>query len=208
MVPMIGAPRVVIATANPDKAREIGAALAESGLELVDRPTDVPEVQETGATLVANARLKAQALGQATGMAALADDTGLEVDSLGGAPGVWSARYAGPDATYVQNVEKLLAAMSLAMRNARTARFRTAIVLTRPDGSELVATGVVEGTIAEAPRGEGGFGYDSVFVPAAGGGRTFAEMTGAEKQRISHRGRALRDLVTQLREAAPTDPEE
>ncbi len=205
---MIGAPRVVIATANPDKAREIGAALAESGLELVDRPTDVPEVQETGATLVANARLKAQALGQATGMAALADDTGLEVDSLGGAPGVWSARYAGPDATYVQNVEKLLAAMSLAMRNARTARFRTAIVLTRPDGSELVATGVVEGTIAEAPRGEGGFGYDSVFVPAAGGGRTFAEMTGAEKQRISHRGRALRDLVTQLREAAPTDPEE
>ncbi len=204
----MGAVRVVVATANPDKAREIGAALAESGLDLVDRPTTVPEVHETGATLEANARLKAQALCRATGMAALADDTGLEVDALGGAPGVWSARYAGPDATYSQNVEKLLAEMSLAMRNARTARFRTAIVLTRPDGSELVANGVVEGTIADAPRGEGGFGYDSVFTPAAGGGRTFAEMSSAEKQRISHRGRALRDLVTQLREAAPTDPEE
>lgn len=204
----MGVARVVVATANPDKAREIRAALAESGLELVDRPGHVPEVQEIGATLVANARLKATALCEATAMAALADDTGLEVDSLGGAPGVWSARYAGERATYAQNVEKLLAEMSLAMRNARTARFRTAIVLARPDGTELVACGTVEGVIAEVPRGEGGFGYDSVFVPAAGGGRTFAEMTGAEKQSISHRGRALRDLVIRLREAAPTDPEE
>lgn len=200
--------RVVVATANPDKAAEIGDALADAAMELVARPSDVPEVEESGATLEANARLKAEALSVATGLPALADDTGLEVDSLGGAPGVWSARYAGEQATYADNVEKLLFEMAAAKRNARTARFRTVLVLTWPDGRELVVDGVVEGVIAEAARGAEGFGYDPVFVPAGGGGRTFAEMDRAEKSRLSHRGRALRALVTRLREADPTDSEE
>ena len=200
--------RIVVATANPDKAAEIGDALADASVELVARPPDVPEVEESGVTLEANARLKAAALSAATGLPALADDTGLEVDSLGGAPGVWSARYAGEQATYADNVEKLLFEMAAAKRNARTARFRTVLVLTWPDGRELVVDGVAEGVIAEAARGAEGFGYDPVFVPAGGGGRTFAEMNRAEKSRLSHRGRALRALVTRLREAEPTDSEE
>ncbi len=194
--------QIVLATANPDKAREILDSLTGLPVELVPRPEVVPEVDETGETLLDNARLKAYALRDATGRAALADDTGLEVDSLGGAPGVRSSRYAGEAATYADNVERLVAAMAEARRNARTARFRTVLVLARPDGSEVVATGTIEGVIAEVPRGDGGFGYDPVFVPAGGGGRTFAEMSLAEKQRLSHRGRALRALATQLREAA------
>ena len=197
--------RIVLATANADKAREILAALTGLPIELVARPESVPEVDETGETLVDNARLKAQALRDATGNAALADDTGLEVDALGGGPGVRSARYAGETATYADNVAKLVAAMAEARRNARTARFRTVLVLARPDGSELLATGTVEGVIADEPRGGGGFGYDPIFVPAGGGGRTFAEMSLAEKQRLSHRGRALRALAAQLREAAAHD---
>lgn len=199
---------MVLATANPDKAAEMVAVLDGLGLHLVPRPAEIPEVDETGATLVANARLKAEAICRGTGCAALADDTGLEVDALGGAPGVHSARYSGADATYQQNVAKLLAEMANAMRNSRTARFRTVVVLARPDGSEVVAEGVVEGVIAEAPVGGGGFGYDPVFVPAGGGGRTFAEMTMAEKQTLSHRTRALRALVARLREAAPASSEE
>ena len=198
----------MVATANPDKAAEIGHALADAGLELVARPPDVPEVEESGATLEANARLKAEALSAATGLPALADDTGLEIDALGGAPGVRSARYAGEQATYADNVEKLMGEMDAAKRKARTARFRTVLVLTWPDGRELVADGVVEGVIAETARGAEGFGYDPVFVPAGGGGRTFAEMDRAEKSRLSHRGRALRALVTRLREADPTDSKE
>ncbi|MGZ4676949.1 MAG: RdgB/HAM1 family non-canonical purine NTP pyrophosphatase [Acidimicrobiia bacterium] len=203
--------RIVLATANPDKARELADVLADLDVELVPRPADVPEVEETGTTLVENARLKARALVAATGLPALADDTGLEVDALGGAPGVHSARYAGPDATYADNVRALVDAMAAARRNARTARFRTVLVLAEPDGAELVVDGVAEGVIAEAPRGDGGFGYDPVFVPAGGGGRTFAEMSLAEKQRVSHRGRALRALAARLREAAPApvaDPKE
>jgi XTP/dITP diphosphohydrolase len=195
--------RVVLATANPDKAREMWAVIAAEGLdvELVQRPDDVPEVDETGATLLDNARLKARALVAATGMPAIADDTGLEVDPLGGAPGVSSARFAGPDATYVDNVAKLLAELDAVRGNARTARFRTCVVLATPDGAELVADGVVEGVIVEAPRGSGGFGYDPVFMPADGRGRTFAEMPGPEKDAISHRGRALRSLGAKMRDA-------
>ncbi len=193
--------RIVLATANPDKAREIVDALADLDVELIDRPTDVPEVDETGSTLLENARLKAYALRDATGEDALADDTGLEVDALGGAPGVWSARYAGEDATYADNVAKLVAEMDAARRNARTARFRTVLVLAGADGSELLADGVVEGVIADAPRGTAGFGYDPVFVPAGGRGRSFAEMTLTEKQALSHRGPALRALAARLREA-------
>jgi XTP/dITP diphosphohydrolase len=197
--------RLVVATGNIDKAQEIRAVLAEEVgvVELVPRPDDVPEVEETGATLVENARLKAEALRDATGLAAVADDTGLEVDALGGAPGVFSARYAGKDATYLDNVTKLLTEVGAVRRASRTARFRTAVVLATPDGAELVAEGVVEGVITEAPRGEGGFGYDPVFAPAGGAGRTFAEMSADEKHAISHRGRALRALAAQLREAGP-----
>ena len=198
--------RIVVATANPDKAREIRAVLESEGLaiELAPRPTEVPEVDETGETLLENARLKARALAAATGLPAVADDTGLEVDSLGGAPGVYSARYAGADATYADNVAKLLAEMIAVRRASRTARFRTAVVLAGGAGPELVGFGVVEGLIADAPIGDAGFGYDPVFRPAGGGGRTFAELTPGEKDAISHRGRALRSLARQMRDAVPS----
>lgn len=195
--------RLVVATANPDKAREIRAVLEAAGadVELIPRPEDVPEVEETGATLVENARLKAEALRDATGVAAIGEDTGLEVDALGGAPGVLSARYAGDDATYADNVAKLLAEVDAVRRASRTARFRTSVVLALPDRRELVSEGVVEGVITNEARGTGGFGYDAVFAPAGGGGRTFAELTPEQKHAISHRGRALRALALRLREA-------
>jgi XTP/dITP diphosphohydrolase len=191
---------VVLASANPKKAREL-ADLVGSRVVLVPRPADVPEVVEDAETFVGNARLKAVALVAATGLAALADDSGLEVDALGGAPGVRSARYAGDAATDDDNVAKLLAdldALGAGDPIARSARFRAVLVLRRPDGAEIVAEGVVEGTIAAAPRGSAGFGYDPVFVPADGDGRTFAEMDTADKHAISHRGRALRTLVDRL----------
>lgn len=195
--------RLVVATANVDKAREISAVLQQSGadVELVPRPVDVPEVEETGTTLVANARLKAEALRDATGLAALGEDTGLEVDALGGAPGVFSARFAGEDASYADNVAKLMRDVDAVRRASRTARFRTAVVLAMPDGSELVAEGVVEGVITAEPRGTEGFGYDPVFAPAGAGGRTFAELQSGRKHAISHRGRALQALAARLREA-------
>jgi XTP/dITP diphosphohydrolase len=186
--------RLVLATANPDKAAEIAAVLP--GVELVPRPTGVPDVDETGVTLVENALLKARAVADATGEAAVADDTGLEVDALGGAPGVRSSRYAGPGATYAGNVTRLLEALE--GRADRRARFRTVALARLPDGREAVAEGVVEGTIAAAPRGDAGFGYDPVFVPDEGDGRTFAEMTPEEKNAISHRARAFRALATVL----------
>lgn len=197
--------RLVVATANLDKAREIRAVLDHAGaaVELVPRPEDVPEVEETGVTLVENARLKAVALRDATGLAALGEDTGLEVDALGGAPGVRSARYAGEHATYADNVAKLLREVDAVRRASRTARFRTAVVLALSDGTELTAEGVVEGVITPEPRGDGGFGYDSVFAPAGAGGRTFAELAPDHKHAISHRGRALRALAARLREAGP-----
>ncbi|MBJ7282889.1 MAG: non-canonical purine NTP pyrophosphatase, partial [Acidimicrobiia bacterium] len=147
--------RLVVATANPDKAREIVAVLTESGLlvELVARPADVPEVVEDGETLLDNARLKARALCSATGIAAIADDTGLEVDALDGAPGVFSARYAGEHATYEDNCNHLLAELLARTDASRTARFATAVVVAFPDGSELTARGEVEGLITASPRG-------------------------------------------------------
>ena len=197
---------VVLATANPDKAAEITAALADVDIELVPRPSDIPDVDETGTTLEANARLKAEALCTATGLPSLADDTGLEIDALGGGPGVYSARFAGPNATYSDNVERVLTEMTEARRASRTARFRTVLVLAWPDGREVIATGVVEGVITDEPHGGQGFGYDPIFRPAGGKGRTFAEMTRPEKQQLSHRGRALRALAEQLREAARSEP--
>ena len=186
--------RLVLASANRDKAAEIAAVL--DGFELLPRPSSVGDVEETGATLEENALLKARAILNATGEAAVADDTGLEVDALDGAPGVYSARYAGPGATYVDNVAALLAA--LRDRADRTARFRTVAVACFPDGREVIADGAVEGTIATEARGDAGFGYDPVFVPDGLDGRTFAEMTAEEKNAVSHRGRAFRALATLL----------
>jgi len=195
--------RIVLATANPDKTREIHHVLATLPLaiELVPRPADVPDVEETGATLADNARLKARALCTAVGLPALADDTGLEVDALGGAPGVRAGRFAGDDATYADNVERLLRELEDVAPERRTARFATVAVVCFPDGHELLGRGEVEGVIASVPRGAGGFGYDPVFEPLEGGGRTFAEMTTAEKHTLSHRGRALRALAALLRDA-------
>lgn len=191
------ATRFVLATANPDKAKEISEILGGE-VELLPRPASVSEVEETGATLLDNARLKARALASATGVAAIADDTGLEVDALGGAPGVYSARYAGADATYADNVAKLLA--SLEGASTRAARFRTVAVAWWPDGRELVAEGEVAGTIATSARGSEGFGYDPVFVPDNGDGRSFAEMTPGEKHALSHRGRAFHTLAALVHE--------
>lgn len=186
--------RLVVASANPDKVAEIAAVLV--GVDLVPRPASVPEVEETGATLEENARLKARAIMAATGQAAVADDTGLEVRALGGAPGVLSARYAGPAATYADNVNALLDAMDGTVD--RRARFRTVALACFPDGRELVAEGAVDGWIARTARGTGGFGYDPVFAPDGGGGRTFAEMAADEKHAVSHRGRAFRGLAVLL----------
>ena len=189
---------IVLASANPKKAAEIVEILGPH-LELVPRPADVPDVVEDEDSFEGNSRLKAVALVSATGLAALADDSGLEVDALGGAPGVWSARYAGEGATDQDNVVKLLAALVDRPDPVdRTARFRAVVVLRYPDGAEVVAAGHVDGHIAAAPRGPGGFGYDPVFVPDEGDGRTFGEMTQDEKHAISHRGRALRSLLAQL----------
>ena len=193
-------PRFVVATANPDKAAEITAILGAvlPGVTLVPRPAAVPEVEETGETLEDNARLKAVALVAATGLPAIADDTGLLVDALDGAPGVLTARFAGPDATYADNVAALLAALDGVPAERRTARFMTAAIACWPDGREVVRLGVVEGTIAAATSGDGGFGYDPVFVPDEGGGRTFAAMGPAAKHELSHRGRAFRALAAAL----------
>jgi XTP/dITP diphosphohydrolase len=189
--------RCVLATANPDKAAEITAILEARGeVELLARPNEIGDVEETGDTLLENARLKALALCEATGLPALADDTGLEVDALGGAPGVYSARYAGEDVSYEDNWRKLLAELGDA--TDRTARFATVAYLAFPDGTEVHATGEVVGVITAAPAGDAGFGYDPVFAPLEGDGRTFAEMVPADKHAISHRGRAFRSLAERL----------
>ncbi len=192
--------RLVCASANPDKVAEMQSVLRGLDIQLSPRPRDVPDVEETGATLLDNARLKAIAVCDATAEPALADDTGLEVDALGGAPGVRTARFAGPDASYAENVLKLLDALAeVADPALRTARFRAVALVRFPDGREVVGEGVVEGTIAFGPSGDDGFGYDPVFVPDEAGGRTFAEMPSEEKHRISHRGRSLRALAARLR---------
>ncbi len=194
-------PRLVVASANPHKVAEMALVLA--GLAVLEpRPTTVGDVVEDGHTLEANARLKAVAICEATGAAAVADDTGLEVDAVGGAPGVHSARYAASDGSgaegdAVANTARLLRELADVPAGRRTARFRTVALVRYPDGREVVATGTVEGHITEAPAGDGGFGYDPVFVPVEGDGRTFAEM-GDEKHDVSHRGRAFRDLARRL----------
>jgi XTP/dITP diphosphohydrolase len=186
--------RLVLASANADKAVEIAAIL--EGHDVQPRPPEVPDVDETGSTLEENAWLKAIALVEATGEPSVADDTGLEVAALDGAPGVYSARYAGEGATYADNVAKLLAALDGV--TDRRARFRTVALARFPDGHEVMAEGFVDGTIATEDRGDAGLGYDPLFVPDDGDGRTFAEMTPDEKHAVSHRGRAFRALGARL----------
>lgn len=194
-------PILVCASANPDKVAEIEAIL-HGVVELLPRPPEVPDVVEDADTLVGNARLKAEAICRATGLPAVADDTGLEVAALGGAPGVYAARYAGEDATYADNRAKLL--RQLAGAGDRSAVFRTVVAVAYPDGTELIVEGQCPGTIAEQEQGDRGFGYDALFVPQEAdgtpGARSFAEMSDAEKNAISHRGRALRNLLTALAE--------
>ncbi len=187
-------PRLVIATKNRDKLDEMAAVLAGTGLvgEVVEG-LDWPDVDETGATLEENALLKARAVVRATGLPALGDDTGLEVDALGGEPGIHARRFAGPDASYDQNVTRLLKLME-GVTN-RTARFRTVVALAFPDGTEVIADGSLEGEITPERRGEGGFGYDPVFLV---GDHTLAELPQGEKNTLSHRARALAALAKEF----------
>ena len=187
--------QLVCASANPDKVAEI-QRLLDGVVELLPRPAHVPDVVEDAGSLLGNARLKATALSAATGMPAVADDTGLEVDALDGAPGVDAAHYAGEGSTYAENRAKLLSEM--AGVSERRATFKTIAIVVWPDGSELHVEGVCPGVITTEERGEIGFGYDSVFQPDEGGGATFAEMGVAAKNAISHRGRAFRGLLDAL----------
>jgi XTP/dITP diphosphohydrolase len=156
-------------------------------------PLAFPEVEETGATYLENATLKAVAVAAAVGLPALADDSGIEVDALGGAPGVRSARYAGDGATDERNLAELIRAIRGVPSGGRTARYRCLAVLATPDGPVIHAEGTCEGTLLTTPRGTGGFGYDPIFLPE-GWDRTMAELEPAQKDRVSHRGRALRAL--------------
>ena len=190
--------RLVCASANPDKVAEIQDLLRDV-VELLPRPDSVGDIVEDADTLLGNARLKARAICGATGLPAVADDTGLEVDALGGAPGVHTARFAGPVATYGDNRRKLLSELQGVDDAQRTARFRSVALVAYPDGSELWAEGVCEGHIAQAERGVRGFGYDALFVPGESEGRTFAEMSVEDKHALGHRGAAFRALAALLR---------
>ena len=184
----------VIATHNAKKLKELERILEPLGFDAVIRE-DLPEVEETGTTFAENALLKAESAMRATGMPAIADDSGLVVDALGGAPGVYSARYACEGATDRQRYEKLLEALRGVPAEQRTARFVSAVCCVFPDGKILTAQGACEGSIAFGPKGEGGFGYDPIFLV---GERSYAEMTAEEKDGISHRGRALAKLAREL----------
>ena len=190
---------LVIASGNPGKVREFSHLLAGLGLEIRPQPEGL-EVEETGSTFAENARLKATAVARATGAWALADDSGLAVEALGGAPGVHSARYADTDATRIARLLKELATAQAAVPAAsRAARFTAALAVADPSGTiRLEVEGICPGTILKAPRGSGGFGYDPVFLVDEAG-QTFAEMAKAEKARLGHRGRAFALLDPQLR---------
>jgi XTP/dITP diphosphohydrolase len=194
---------VVLATRNPHKVGELREILTEAGVAVdlvaaTDFP-DVPDVAESGETFAANALLKAHAVAAATGLPALADDSGLAVDALNGMPGIFSARWAGGHGDDRANLDLLLAQIVDVPDERRGARFVCAAALVLPDGRETVAEGVVEGVLLRERRGTGGFGYDPIFLPH-GETRTTAEMPAAEKHAISHRGRAFRALAPALRE--------
>ncbi len=187
-------PRLVVASKNPDKIAEIEDVLASSGLaDEVVRGLSWPDVPETGDTLEENALIKARAVVESTGLPVIADDTGLEVAALGGAPGVYTARFAGPDATYEDNVVKMLTEMEGVAE--RSARFRTVVALAFADGVEITAEGALDGVISSSQRGDRGFGYDPIFEVE---GVTLAEMSTAEKNELSHRARAIRALAREV----------
>jgi XTP/dITP diphosphohydrolase len=194
---------IVVATRNRKKLREISRILEGLDMKLftMDEFPDCPEVEETERTFEGNAIKKANAVSSCTGMAALADDSGLEVDALGGSPGIYSARYAGEEATDKDNVAKLISELDSVPDEKRGARFVCVIVLSLPDGHVETFSGKVEGRIGRSPAGLSGFGYDPVFYPE-GRRRTFAQMSPAEKDAMSHRGRALvrlRDYLKKLK---------
>jgi XTP/dITP diphosphohydrolase len=195
--------RIVVATGNAGKLVEIRATLDFPGWSFVAAGElgTWPDVAETGETFADNALLKASVASRLFHLPALADDSGLEVDPLRGAPGVRSSRYAGERATDADNNAKLLEALAEVADESRTARFRSVIVLLEPDGTIHTGEGACEGRIGHSPRGGGGFGYDPLFLPVAAPGRTMAELTTAEKNRISHRGAALRALRAALEQA-------
>jgi XTP/dITP diphosphohydrolase len=196
--------RVVLASSNPGKLRELAALLAPLSLTLIPQGAlGIAAVPETGATFLANALLKARHAAQCAQLPALADDSGLEVDALGGRPGVRSARFAGEGASDEDNLRQLLAELREVPQPQRQARYQCVIVLVHSaaDQEPLIAHGSWEGHIASAPRGRGGFGYDPVFVPL-GERRSAAELDPAEKNSLSHRARALRALVAMLGSAS------
>lgn len=188
---------LVCASANVHKVEEMNALLTGI-VHLVPRPAELGEVHETGSTLLENAVIKAEAVAAFVHADAIADDTGLEVDALDGAPGVWSARFAGEPLSDARNRALLLERLAGIVN--RSARFRTVLAIVRADGTVIHADGTCNGTIALAERGDNGFGYDSVFIPNDGDGRTFAELSSDEKNAMSHRARA----VVALRELLPT----
>jgi len=197
--------QVVLASANPGKLRELAALLGPLGFELkTQAELGVASPPETGTTFLENALLKARHAARITGLPALADDSGIEVDALGGRPGVHSARYAGESASDLDNLIKLLEELRDVPPEKRTARYQCVIVLVRTadDPQPVVATGTWEGTILSVPRGTGGFGYDPIFLPA-GMNRSAAELSAEEKNAVSHRAQALRRLVAQLAPGAP-----
>ena len=186
--------KIVLATHNHDKEIELQHSLRGLGIDicLLSEYPDIGEIEETGTTLLENSLLKARTVHDRTGLPAIADDTGLEIDALDGAPGVYSARFAGPDATYEDNINKLLSVMEDVSDDMRSARFRTVISFV-DEVQELWTEGFIEGRITEDPRGNMGFGYDPVFyIPRLE--KTFAELSTAEKNKISHRGLALQKL--------------
>ncbi len=192
--------RVVLASGNTGKLRELAALLASLGFDLVaQNALGVETPPETGNTFADNALLKARHAAAVTGLSALADDSGIEVDALGGRPGIYSARYAGEGASDQDNLRKMLDELRDVPAARRTARYQCVIafVAAAADPAPILATGTWEGTVISAPRGLGGFGYDPLFVPC-GGDRTVAELDPGEKNSLSHRGQALRALVTQL----------
>lgn len=193
--------QIVVATRNRGKVAEMAAALVALPVEVLalDQFADTTEAEETGDTFAANAILKATHYALETGKACLADDSGLEVDALGGAPGVYSARYAGQGASDAACNAKLLAALADVPDGERTARFRSLLAYVDPDGSLITADGTCEGVILREARGDGGFGYDPLFyMPALG--KTLAELSVAEKNAVSHRGQAMRNMAGKLSE--------
>jgi XTP/dITP diphosphohydrolase len=192
--------RVVLASANAGKLRELTALVAPLGVELITQASlGIESPPETCATFLDNALIKARHAARASGLAALADDSGIEVDALGGRPGVRSARFAGEGASDAQNLRKLLRELRSVPESQRTARYRCSVVFVRgpDDARPVVAQGIWEGRIVTGPRGSGGFGYDPVFVPT-GLASTAAELAADVKNSLSHRGQALRSLVAQL----------